>query len=87
LGFGVDEVGNAADTEASTVITYSPDRAAGAELLQTSMPAASLVPEPSASGVLELTLGSDLDEAADGAVRPPGDPATITVATQTPGCS
>ncbi|MGE3288129.1 MAG: LCP family protein, partial [Pseudonocardia sp.] len=87
MGFGVDEIGNAASTERSTVITYSPDRAAGAELLQSSVPAASLVPEPSASGVLELTLGGDFDRTADEAVRAPGDPAAAAVATATSACS
>jgi LCP family protein required for cell wall assembly len=87
MGFGVDEVGNAASTQESTVITYSPDRAAGAELLQSSVPAASLVPEPSASGVLELTLGSDFERTTDEGVQAPGDPAAAAVATAAPACS
>jgi LCP family protein required for cell wall assembly len=81
LGYGVDEVGNAVDAADTTSIVFSPDRAAAAELLASSVPRAALVPEPAAAGVLELVLGADFDDV----VRAPDEAAALTAAA--PGCS
>lgn len=72
FGFVVGEVGNAKDAAEATVVTHSPDQAAAAELLASTMPAATLAPEPGSTGVLEIVLGSSFDDV----VRAP--------ATQTP---
>ncbi|MGQ0573974.1 MAG: LCP family protein [Pseudonocardia sp.] len=71
FGFEVGEVGNARDAAEATVVTFSPDREAAAELLVTSLPGATPTPDPSATGVLEVVLGSGFDDlvvAPDGPV-------------------
>ncbi|WP_181779645.1 LCP family protein [Pseudonocardia pini] len=67
LGFGVGEVGNAAEPSADTLVRFSPDRADAAELLGRVVPAARLVQDPAGSGTLQLVLGT----AFDGTVRAP----------------
>lgn len=67
LGFGVGAVGNAPGPAPDTVIRFSPDRAAGAELLARTVPSATSVPDPGASGLLQLVLGRSFD----GVVRAP----------------
>lgn len=67
IGFGVGEVGNAERPSPQAVIRFSPDQAAAAALLAVSIPSATPVPDPDASGVLQLMLGSSFD----GIVRPP----------------
>jgi LCP family protein required for cell wall assembly len=76
LGFGVGEIGNAAEPAPDTVIRFSPDRAADAELLARTVPSASSAPDPGASGVLQLVLGRSFD----GVVRAP----TATTSVSTP---
>lgn len=74
LGFGVDEVGNADQAAAGTVIRFSADRAEAATLLASSLPSATTKPEPGTSGVLELVLGSTFDgvvRAVDRSASPP----------------
>jgi LCP family protein required for cell wall assembly len=75
LGFGVGEVGNAEQPTNETIIKFSPDQAAGAALLASSVPSATSVPDPGSSGVLQLVLGRSFDEvvqppAASGPVDP-----------------
>jgi LCP family protein required for cell wall assembly len=72
LGFRIGTVSNADQPTPQTVIRYSPDQAAAADLLSGSIPAASLVPDPGSTGVLQLVLGRSFD----GDVRPPAQPAT-----------
>ncbi len=67
LGFGVGEVTNAAQPTPQTLIRYSPDRTAAAQLLAATVPAATTVPDPGATGVLQLVLGRSFD----GVVRAP----------------
>jgi hypothetical protein len=78
LGFGVGEVGNAPEPTADTVIRFSPDRAADAELLARTVPSATSAPDPGASGVLELLLGRSFDGVvrAPTAAASPGAPTT-----------
>lgn len=61
LGFGVGEVGNADAPTPQTVIRFSPDRAAAADLLAETVPSATTAPDPGASGVLQLVLGQSFD--------------------------
>jgi len=67
LGFGVGEVGNAAEPSADTLLRFSPDRADAAELLGRVVPAARLVQDPAGNGTLQLVLGTSFD----GVVRAP----------------
>ncbi|GAA3218927.1 hypothetical protein GCM10017691_01990 [Pseudonocardia petroleophila] len=76
LGFRVDEIGNADETAPDTVIRFSPDRAAAAQLLAATVPSATTVPDPAASGVLQLVLGNSFD----GVVRAPSTAAAATPA-------
>jgi LCP family protein required for cell wall assembly len=77
LGFGVGEVGNAEQPTPQTVIRFSPDQAAAAALLATTVPSATSVPNPGATGVLQLVLGRSFDDV----VRAPAEPVAVT----TPG--
>ncbi|GAA4543117.1 LCP family protein [Pseudonocardia xishanensis] len=67
LGFGVGEVGNAAEPTADTVLRFSPDRADAAALLGRVVPAARLVQDPAGQATLQLVLGTSFD----GVVRAP----------------
>jgi len=67
LGFGIGDVTNAAQPTSQTLIRYSPDQTAAAQLLATTVPAATTVPDPGATGVLQLVLGRSFD----GVVRAP----------------
>jgi LCP family protein required for cell wall assembly len=71
LGFGLGEVGNAEIATGDTIIKFSPDQAAGAALLATSVPSATSVPDPGSSGVLQLVLGRSFDDV----IQPPATPA------------
>jgi hypothetical protein len=62
LGFAVTAVGNAPEPADRTEIRFSPDRAAAAQVLGESVPSAVAVPEPGASGLLQLVLGSGFDD-------------------------
>lgn len=72
LGFGIGQVGNAAQPTNETIIKFSPDQAAGAELLGASIPSATRVPDPGSTGVLQLVLGRSFDDV----LRPPTAPLT-----------
>ncbi|MCX6466717.1 MAG: LCP family protein, partial [Pseudonocardiales bacterium] len=78
LGFTVTAVGNAPAPLARTEIRFSPDRAAAAQVLGQSVPSAVAVPDPAASGLLQLVLGSGFDDV----VRAPA--ASATGAPETP---
>lgn len=67
LGFRIGDVTNAAQPTPQTLIRYSPDQTAAAQLLAGTVPAATLVPDPGATGVLQLVLGRSFD----GVVRAP----------------
>ena len=69
LGFRIGDVTNAAQPTPQTLIRYSPDQTAAAQLLATTVPAATTVPDPGATGVLQLVLGRSFD----GVVRAPDD--------------
>ncbi|WP_300012168.1 LCP family protein [Pseudonocardia sp.] len=79
LGFGVGEVGNAENPTDQTVIRFSPDRAAAADLLAETVPSARSAPDPGASGVLQLVLGRSFDgvirAATTAGPAPPAGPA------------
>lgn len=70
LGFGVGGVSNAGQPTPQTVIRYSPDQAAAAALLASTVPAATTVPDPGASGVLQLVLGRSFDKVVRAPVQP-----------------
>jgi LCP family protein required for cell wall assembly len=67
LGFGIGDVTNAAQPTPQTLIRYSPDQTAAAQLLAATVPAATTVPDPGATGVLQLVIGRSFD----GVVRAP----------------
>jgi hypothetical protein len=67
LGFAVGDVGTAEQVTQQTLIRFSPDQAAAAALLATSVPAATSVPDPGTAGVLQLVLGTSYDDV----LRPP----------------
>jgi LCP family protein required for cell wall assembly len=67
LGFGVGAVTNADQPTPQTLIHYSPDQTGAAQLLAATVPAATTVADPGATGVLELVLGRSFD----GVVRAP----------------
>ncbi len=86
LGFGIGTVSNADQPTPQTVIRYSPDQAAAAGLLAGTVPSATTVPDPGASGVLQLVLGRSFDKV----VRAPTQavaPAATTTTTAPSSCS
>jgi LCP family protein required for cell wall assembly len=88
LGFGVGEVGNADTPTPQTVIRFSPDQAAAAALLASTVPSATSVPDPGTNGVLQLVLGRSFDDV----VRAPAEPVALQadgppVTTSTASCS
>lgn len=78
LGFRIGAVGNAPGPAPDTVIRFSPDRAAAADLLARTVPSAAAAPDPGASGLLQLVLGRSFDGVvrAPTAAARPGSPAT-----------
>jgi LCP family protein required for cell wall assembly len=81
LGFDVGEIGNAEQPTPQTVIRFSPDQAAAAEVLAATVPSATSVPDPGATGVLQLVLGRSFDDV----VRAPSEPIALSApATQAP---
>jgi LCP family protein required for cell wall assembly len=80
LGFGVGAVSNADQPTPQTLIRYSPDQTGAAELLAATVPSATTVPDPGATGVLQLVLGSSFD----GVVRAPTSAPTETAAGASP---
>nr|WP_275404030.1 LCP family protein [Pseudonocardia acidicola] len=76
LGFTVGTVGNAPQAAAETVIRFSPDRSAAAQVLAGTVPSARPVPDTGSSGRLELVLGTSFD----GTVRAPSQAGTVAAA-------
>lgn len=77
LGFDVGEVASADEPTPQTVIRFSPDQAAAAALLSATVPSATSVPDPGASGVLQLVLGRSFDDV----VRAPSEPIALSAPT------
>jgi hypothetical protein len=59
--FGIGSVANAARPATDTVIRFSPDRSAEAQVVASAVPSARSVPDATASGVLQLVLGDSFD--------------------------
>jgi LCP family protein required for cell wall assembly len=78
LGFAVGDVGTAEQVTQQTLIRFSPDQAAAAALLATSVPTATSVPDPGTAGVLQLVLGTSYDDV----LRPPAAAAVPAAATE-----
>lgn len=74
LGFGIAEPGNAVAPTAQTVIRFSPDQAAAADVLAATVPSATAVPDPGTTGVLQLVLGRSFDDV----VRAPAEPVAVS---------
>jgi LCP family protein required for cell wall assembly len=85
LGFHTAEVRNAAQPALDTVVRFSPDRAEQARLLAAAVPAASAVPDPGTSGVLELVLGRSFDGTVRAAATP--DPGAAAATATKPAVS
>ncbi|WP_141566346.1 LCP family protein [Pseudonocardia sp. N23] len=83
--FGIGSVSNASRPAADTVIRFSPDRAAEAQVVASAVPSARSVADATASGVLQLVLGDSFD----GMIRaiPPNSPATATAGLTSGACS
>jgi LytR cell envelope-related transcriptional attenuator len=77
LGFDVGEPGSADQPTSETVIRFSPDQAAAAEVLRATVPSATEVPDPGSSGVLQLVLGQSFDDV----VRAPSEPIALSAPT------
>jgi hypothetical protein len=77
LGFAVSQVSSADEPSPQTVIRFSPDQAAAAELLGATVPSATSVPDPGATGVLQLVLGKSFDDV----VRAPSEPIALQATT------
>ncbi|MCY7344101.1 MAG: LytR C-terminal domain-containing protein, partial [Pseudonocardia sp.] len=73
LGFGIGEPVNADQPTPQTLVRFSPDQVDAAELLAATVPSATSVPDPGATGVLQLVLGSSFDDV----VRAPTEPAGL----------
>jgi LCP family protein required for cell wall assembly len=73
LGFGVGEIGSAEQPTSETVIRFSPDQSAAAEVLAATVPSATSVPDPGSTGVLQLVLGQSFDDV----VRAPSEPIAL----------
>ncbi|MHA6619596.1 LCP family glycopolymer transferase [Pseudonocardia sp. DLS-67] len=77
LGFDVGEPGSADQPTSETVIRFSPDQAAAAEVLRATVPSATEVPDPGSSNVLQLVLGQSFDDV----VRAPSEPIALAAPT------
>lgn len=80
LGFGLGEIGSA-EPAPQTIIRFSPDQAAAAALLGASVPSATPLPDPGATGVLQLVLGQSFDDV----LRAPAEP--VETRAREPGSS
>jgi LCP family protein required for cell wall assembly len=80
LGFKVSEPSSADQPTTQTVIRFSPDQAAAAEVLKATVPSATEVPDPGSTGVLQLVLGRSFDEV----VRAPSEPIALSAPTTEP---
>jgi LCP family protein required for cell wall assembly len=77
LGFDVGEIASAEEPTSQTVIRFSPDQAAAAEVLAATVPSATSVPDPGTTGVLQLVLGRSFDDV----VRAPTEPIALAAPT------
>jgi hypothetical protein len=77
LGFNVGEPSSADQPTSETVIRFSPDQAAAAEVLRATVPSATEVPDPGSTGVLQLVLGRSFDDV----VRAPSEPIALAAPT------
>jgi hypothetical protein len=77
LGFDVGEPSSADQPTTETVIRFSPDQAAAAEVLRATVPSATEVPDPGSTGVLQLVLGRSFDDV----VRAPSEPIALAAPT------
>jgi LCP family protein required for cell wall assembly len=77
LGFDVGEPSSADQPTSETVIRFSPDQAAAAEVLRATVPSATEVPDPGSTGVLQLVLGQSFDDV----VRAPSEPIALAAPT------
>lgn len=77
LGFAVAPVTNAGSPTPQTLIRYSPDQTAAAELLAATVPTATTVPDPGESGVLELVLGRSFDGVVRASTTTQAGPAAV----------
>ncbi|OLT01539.1 hypothetical protein BJF90_31025 [Pseudonocardia sp. CNS-004] len=77
LGFDVGEPESADQPTTETVIRFSPDQAAAAEVLRATVPSASEVPDPGSTNVLQLVLGQSFDDV----VRAPSEPIALAAPT------
>ncbi|WP_343946823.1 LCP family protein, partial [Pseudonocardia zijingensis] len=77
LGFDVGEPESADQPTSETVIRFSPDQAAEAEMLRSTVPSATEVPDPGSTGVLQLVLGQSFDDV----VRAPAEPIALSAPT------
>jgi LCP family protein required for cell wall assembly len=77
LGFDVGEPASADQPTTETVIRFSPDQAAAAEVLKATVPSATEVPDPGSTGVLKLVLGRSFDDV----VRAPSEPIALSAPT------
>ncbi|WP_316689985.1 LCP family protein [Pseudonocardia sp. H11422] len=74
LGFSLGTIGNAPEPSAESLIRFSPDRAAAAQVLADTVPSARSVPDSASSGRLQLVLGASFD----GTVRALAEPGPAT---------
>ncbi|TQM39185.1 LCP family protein [Pseudonocardia cypriaca] len=77
LGFKVSEPSSADQPTSETVIRFSPDQAAAAEVLRATVPSATETPDPGSTGVLQLVLGQSFDDV----VRAPSEPIALSAPT------
>jgi hypothetical protein len=77
LGFKVSEPSSADQPTSETVIRFSPDQAAAAEVLRATVPSATEAPDPGSTGVLQLVLGQSFDDV----VRAPSEPIALSAPT------
>jgi LCP family protein required for cell wall assembly len=76
LGFTVGKVASAPEQAGQTVIRFSPDQAAAADVLAASVPSATTVADPGSSGVLQLVLGRSFDSVVKAPTTGPAQAAT-----------
>ena len=84
--FGIGSVSNASRPAADTVIRFSPDRSAEAQVVASAVPSARSAPDATASGVLQLVLGDSFDGTIR-AIPPTSTDAPATAGPASGGCS
>ncbi|MHA6792251.1 LCP family protein [Pseudonocardia bannensis] len=86
LGFSLGTIGNAPEPSAESLIRFSPDRAAAAQVLADTVPSARSVPDSASSGRLQLVLGTSFDGTVR-ALAEPGPATAPTAAAERANCS